>query len=41
MDWCEANGVGYIFGLAGNAVLAARVAGVAEDAALRSPPVIP
>jgi len=35
LDWCEANGIGYIFGLAGNAVLAAVVAPLAEDAALR------
>jgi hypothetical protein len=35
LDWCEDNAIGYVFGLAGNAVLAAQVAGVAEDAALR------
>jgi hypothetical protein len=33
MAWCEANGAGYIFGLAGNAALAACV--VAEAARLR------
>ena len=35
LDWCEDNGIGYIYGLAGNTVLAARVAALAEDAALR------
>ena len=35
MDWCEDNGIGYIFGLAGNAVLAAQVAPLAENTALR------
>ena len=35
MDWCEDNGIGYVFGLSGNAVLAARVAPLAEDVALR------
>lgn len=34
MAWCEANRVRYIFGLAGNKVLAARVAGLAEKAAV-------
>jgi len=34
MDWLEQNRVGYIFGLATNAVLRARVADLAEDAAL-------
>jgi hypothetical protein len=34
MTWCEQNRVGYIFGLAGNPVLLARVAALAEDAAL-------
>jgi hypothetical protein len=34
MTWCERNRVGYIFGLAGNQVLLARVADLAEDAAL-------
>jgi hypothetical protein len=34
MTWCERNRVGYVFGLAGNPVLLARVAGLAEDAAL-------
>jgi len=35
MDWCEDNGVGYIFGLAGNAVLHARVQAVADDLCVR------
>jgi hypothetical protein len=34
MSWCERNRVGYIFGLAGNAVLLRRVAAEAEHAAL-------
>jgi len=34
MAWCERNRVGYIFGLAGNAVLLQRVADEAEQAAL-------
>lgn len=34
MDWLERNRVGYVFGLATNAVLRARVADIAEDAAL-------
>lgn len=34
MRWCERNRVGYAFGLAGNKVLLARVAGLAETAAL-------
>jgi hypothetical protein len=34
MTWCEQNRVGYVFGLAGNQVLLARVAARAEDAAL-------
>ena len=34
MSWCELNRVGYVFGLAGNKVLLARVAGLAEEAAL-------
>lgn len=34
MAWCERNRVGYIFGLAGNAVLSRRVAEDAEQAAL-------
>jgi len=34
MTWCERNRVGYVFGLAGNQVLAAKVADLAEDAAL-------
>jgi hypothetical protein len=35
MTWCERNRVGYIFGLAGNPVLLAEVATLAEDAAVR------
>src|SRR5512135_2876009 len=34
MAWCERKRVGYIFGLAGNAVLLRRVGNLAEDAAL-------
>jgi hypothetical protein len=34
MRWCERNRVGYVFGLAGNKVLSAQVAGLAEDAAV-------
>jgi hypothetical protein len=34
MGWCERHRVGYVFGLAGNKVLLARVARLAEDAAL-------
>jgi hypothetical protein len=34
MAWCERNRVAYIFGLAGNKVLLARVAGLAEEAAM-------
>ena len=34
MAWCERQRVGYIFGLAGNAVLLRRVGNLAEDAAL-------
>jgi hypothetical protein len=34
MTWCERNRVGYVFGLAGNQILSARVADLAEDAAL-------
>ena len=35
MDWCEDNGVDYIFGLAGNAVLHAHVQAVADDLCVR------
>lgn len=35
MDWCEDHGVSYVFGLAGNAVLADVAAPLAEDAAVR------
>ena len=34
LSWCERHRVGYVFGLAGNKVLRARVADLAEDAAL-------
>jgi hypothetical protein len=34
MSWCERNRVAYILGLAGNKVLLAQVAGLAEDAAV-------
>ncbi len=34
MAWCERNRVGYVLGLAGNKLLLARVAGLAEAAAL-------
>ncbi|HET6522322.1 MAG TPA: IS1380 family transposase [Geminicoccaceae bacterium] len=34
MSWCERHRVGYVFGLAGNKVLLAKVADLAEDAAL-------
>jgi Transposase DDE domain group 1 len=34
MSWCERNRVGYVLGPAGNKVLLARVAALAEDAAL-------
>ncbi len=35
LDWCEDNGVDYIFGLAGNAVLHAHVQAVADDLGVR------
>jgi hypothetical protein len=35
MDWCEANGVDYVFGLAGNDVLRAGVRAVADDLCVR------
>ena len=35
MDWCEDNGVDYIFGLAGNDVVRARIRGVADDLCVR------
>jgi hypothetical protein len=35
MTWCEHNRVGYVFGLAGNPVLLARIADLAEHVALR------
>jgi hypothetical protein len=34
MTWCERNRVGYVFGLAGNKVLLAKSADLAEDAAM-------
>jgi len=34
MAWCERKRIGYIFGLAGNAVLLGRVSPLAEDAAI-------
>jgi hypothetical protein len=34
MTWCEHNRIGYVFGLAGNQVLLARVAELADDAAV-------
>ena len=34
MSWCEQNRVAYIFGLAGNKVLLAEAAELAEDAAV-------
>jgi DDE family transposase len=35
MDWCEANGIDYIFGLAGNDVLHAQVRAAADDLCVR------
>ena len=35
MDWCEDNGVDYVFGLAGNAVLHAQVRAIADDLCVR------
>ena len=35
MAWCEENGVDYVFGLAGNDVLRARVQALAEDLCVR------
>jgi len=35
MDWCEQNGVDYVFGLAGNEVLRARTRAVADDLCVR------
>jgi len=35
MAWCERNRVGYVLGLAGNRVLLRRVAGLAEEVAVR------
>jgi hypothetical protein len=35
MSWCERNRIGYVFGLAGNKALLARVADLAEETATR------
>ena len=35
MDWCEANGIDYVFGLAGNDVLHAQVRAAADDLCVR------
>jgi Transposase DDE domain group 1 len=35
MDWCEANGVDYVFALAGNDVLHAQIRSVADDLCVR------
>ena len=35
MDWCEANGVDFIFGLAGNAALHALACEAADDVRVR------
>jgi hypothetical protein len=35
MEWCEKNGVDYVFGLAGNDVLHKRIRGVADDLCVR------
>jgi hypothetical protein len=35
MDWCEQNGLDYVFGLAGNEVLRARTRAVADDLCVR------
>jgi hypothetical protein len=35
MEWCEENGVDYVFGLAGNDVLHAEVRSIAEDLCVR------
>ena len=35
MSWLERNGIGYVFGLAGNRILLDRVADLAEDVAVR------
>ena len=35
LDWCEDNGISYVFGLSGNDALRALAAPLAEDAALR------
>lgn len=35
MDWCEQNGVDYVFGLAGNEVLRAQTRAIADDLCVR------
>src|SRR5260370_8567659 len=35
MDWCEANGIDYVFGLAGNDVLHAQIRAAADDLCVR------
>ena len=35
MDWCEANGIDYVFGLAGNDVLHAQLRAAADDLCVR------
>jgi hypothetical protein len=35
MDWCEDNGIDYVFGLAGNDVLHAQVRGIADEVCVR------
>jgi hypothetical protein len=35
MDWCEQNGLDYVFGLAGNEVLRARTRAIADDLCVR------
>lgn len=35
MDWCEANGIDYIFGLAGNEVLHSKIRAIADDLCVR------
>jgi len=34
MDWCEDNGLDYVFGLPGNKILAAAVEDKADDIAI-------
>jgi hypothetical protein len=35
MEWCDANGIGYIFGLAGNDALHAQIRAIADDLCVR------